>query len=34
MADSTATEFRDCDERWRTETGRADWLVPDQAVSA
>ena len=33
MADSTTTEYHDCDDRWRTETGRADWLEPDQEVS-
>ncbi len=33
MTDSTTSEFQDWDERWRTETGRADWLVPDQEVS-
>ncbi len=33
MTDSTTTGFQDWDERWRTETDRADWLVPDQEVS-
>ena len=33
MANSTTTVFQDWDERWRTEMGRIDCLVPDQEVS-
>jgi len=32
MNDSTTTAYVDWDERWRTETGRADWLVPEEEV--
>ena len=32
MNDNTTCAYVDWDERWRTEAGPTDWVVPDEEV--